>query len=129
MHVYACRPEAGPFYSCGCSFYAWFLLSVRFLVLFVIITLNCNVGEGMMNQKDRDGRSKVAHIIEITDDYKLVVDDQKNVDEPLHVLWWEHKEDEDKTIEVVLNRYTEELTLGSIKKIERAYLESGKDSK
>ncbi|EJS72309.1 DUF4901 domain-containing protein [Bacillus cereus] len=63
----------------------------------------------MMNQKDRDGRSKVAHIIEITDDYKLVVDDKKNVDEPLHVLWWEHKEDEDKTIEIVLNRYTEEL--------------------
>ncbi|MGH1283476.1 YcdB/YcdC domain-containing protein [Bacillus toyonensis] len=63
----------------------------------------------MMNPKDKEGRRKVAHIIEITDDYKLVVDDKKNVDEPVHVLWWEHKENEDKTIQVVLNRYTEEL--------------------
>ncbi|MBJ8051658.1 DUF4901 domain-containing protein [Bacillus cereus] len=60
----------------------------------------------MMDIKER---GKVAHIIEITDDYKLVVDDKSNVNEPLHVLWWENKEDGEKKIEVVLNRYTGEL--------------------
>ncbi|MBE7119699.1 YcdB/YcdC domain-containing protein [Bacillus cereus] len=63
----------------------------------------------MMNHKERERKKQVAHIIEITDDYRLVVDDQEGVDEPLHVLWWEHKEDGDKTIEFVLNRYTGEL--------------------
>ncbi|WP_265621873.1 hypothetical protein [Bacillus paramycoides] len=37
-------------------------------VFFVIITLNCNVGEGMMNQKDKERKEQVAHIIEIPDD-------------------------------------------------------------
>ncbi|PFL20570.1 DUF4901 domain-containing protein [Bacillus cereus] len=63
----------------------------------------------MMDIKEREGRGKVAHIIEITDGYKLVVDDKSNVNEPLHVLWWENKEDGEKKIEVVLNRYTGEL--------------------
>ncbi|OQR58151.1 YcdB/YcdC domain-containing protein [Bacillus sp. CDB3] len=63
----------------------------------------------MMDIKEREGRGKVAHIIEITDDYKLVVDDKSNVNEPLHVLWWENKDDGEKKIEVVLNRYTGEL--------------------
>jgi len=62
-----------------------------------------------MDIKEREGRGKVAHIIEITDGYKLVVDDKSNVNEPLHVLWWENKEDGEKKIEVVLNRYTGEL--------------------
>ncbi|MGE6348131.1 YcdB/YcdC domain-containing protein [Bacillus mycoides] len=63
----------------------------------------------MMNPKDKERKEQVAHIIEIPDGYRLVVDDKNSVDEPLHVLWWENKEDENKTIEVVLNRYTGEL--------------------
>ncbi|MES5892371.1 MULTISPECIES: YcdB/YcdC domain-containing protein [Bacillus cereus group] len=63
----------------------------------------------MMNPKDKERKEQVAHIIEIPDEYRLVVDDQEGVDDPLHVLWWEHKEDEEKTIEVLLNRHTGEL--------------------
>lgn len=60
----------------------------------------------MMNQKDKERKEKVAHIIEISDDYRLVVDDQEGVDDPYHLLWWEHKEDEEKTVQITLNRHT-----------------------
>lgn len=59
-----------------------------------------------MNQKDKERKEKVAHIIEISDDYRLVVDDQEGVDDPYHLLWWEHKEDEEKTVQITLNRHT-----------------------
>ncbi|WP_142322705.1 YcdB/YcdC domain-containing protein [Bacillus paramycoides] len=60
----------------------------------------------MMNQKDKERKKQVAHIIEITDDYRLVVDDKDGVDDPHHLLWWEHKEDVEKTIQISLNRHT-----------------------
>ncbi|MEI4708650.1 YcdB/YcdC domain-containing protein [Bacillus cereus] len=60
----------------------------------------------MMNQKDKERKEQVAHIIEIPDDYRLVVDDQEGVDDPYHLLWWEHKADEEKTIQITLNRHT-----------------------
>ncbi|HDR6284252.1 TPA: DUF4901 domain-containing protein [Bacillus cereus] len=59
-----------------------------------------------MNQKDKERKEQVAHIIEIPDDYRLVVDDQEGVDDPYHLLWWEHKADEEKTIQITLNRHT-----------------------
>ena len=49
----------------------------------------------MMNQKDIERKEQVAHMINIPDDYRLVVDDQEGVDDPYHLLWWEHKEDEE----------------------------------
>ena len=76
------------------------------LVLFVIITLKCNEGSGMMNQKDKERKERVAHIINIPDEYSLVVDDQEGVDDPYHLLWWEHKEDQERTIQITLNRHT-----------------------
>ncbi|MCU5379349.1 DUF4901 domain-containing protein [Bacillus cereus] len=60
----------------------------------------------MMNQKDKERKEQVAHMIDIPDDYRLVVDDQEGVDDPYHLLWWEHKEDEEKTIQITLNRHT-----------------------
>ncbi|MED1558331.1 YcdB/YcdC domain-containing protein [Bacillus paramycoides] len=60
----------------------------------------------MMNQKDKERKEQVAHIIEIPDEYSLVVDDQEGVDDPHHLLWWGHKEDEEKQIQISLNRYT-----------------------
>ncbi|KFM98578.1 putative propeptide PepSY amd peptidase M4 [Bacillus clarus] len=60
----------------------------------------------MMNQKDKERQEQVAHIIKIPDEYQLVVDDDQTVDEPLHVLWWEHKADEEKWIQISLNRHT-----------------------
>lgn len=74
--------------------------------MFVIITLNCNEGIGMMNQKDKERKEQVSHMINIPDDYRLVVDDQEGVDDPYHLLWWEHKEDEERTIQITLNRHT-----------------------
>ncbi|EJR52493.1 hypothetical protein IIM_03267 [Bacillus cereus VD107] len=59
-----------------------------------------------MNQKDKERKKQVAHIIEITDDYRLVVDDKEGVDDPHHLLWWEYKEDEEKAIQISLNRHT-----------------------
>ncbi|MGN4446508.1 YcdB/YcdC domain-containing protein [Bacillus cereus group sp. MYBK79-1] len=59
-----------------------------------------------MNQKDKERKEQVAHMIDIPDDYSLVVDDQEGVDDPYHLLWWEHKEDEEKTIQITLNRHT-----------------------
>ncbi|PEC84482.1 YcdB/YcdC domain-containing protein [Bacillus cereus] len=59
-----------------------------------------------MNQKDKERKEQVAHIINIPDDYRLVVDDQEGVDDPYHLLWWEHKEDEERTIQITLNRHT-----------------------
>lgn len=59
-----------------------------------------------MNQKDNERKEQVAHIIEIPDEYKLVVDDQEGVDDPHHLLWWGHKEDEEKQIQISLNRHT-----------------------
>ena len=47
-----------------------------------------------MNQKDKERKERVAHIINIPDEYSLVVDDQEGVDDPYHLLWWEHKEDQ-----------------------------------
>lgn len=74
--------------------------------MFVIITLNCNEGIGMMNQKDKERKEQVYHMINIPDDYRLVVDDQEGVDDPYHLLWWEYKEDEERTIQITLNRHT-----------------------
>ncbi len=59
-----------------------------------------------MNQKDKERKEQVAHIIDIPDDYRLVVDDQEGVDDPYHLLWWEHKEDGERTIQITLNRHT-----------------------
>ncbi|HFJ9401251.1 TPA: YcdB/YcdC domain-containing protein [Bacillus paranthracis] len=59
-----------------------------------------------MNQKDRERKEQVAHIINIPDDYRLVVDDQEGVDDPYHLLWWEHKADGERTIQITLNRHT-----------------------
>lgn len=60
----------------------------------------------MMNQKDKERKEQVVHIINIPDDYRLVVDDQEGVDDPYHLLWWEHKADEERTIRITLNRHT-----------------------
>ncbi|MFV8517670.1 YcdB/YcdC domain-containing protein [Bacillus sp. SBS7] len=60
----------------------------------------------MMNPKDKGRKEQVSHIINIPDDYRLVVDDQEGVDDPYHLLWWEHKEDEERTIQITLNRHT-----------------------
>ncbi|MDH4420524.1 DUF4901 domain-containing protein [Bacillus cereus] len=60
----------------------------------------------MMNQKNKERKEQVAHIIEIPDEYRLVVDDQEGVDDPYHLLWWEHKEGEEKTVQITLNRHT-----------------------
>ena len=59
-----------------------------------------------MNQKDKERKERVAHIINIPDEYSLVVDDQEGVDDPYHLLWWEHKEDQERTIQITLNRHT-----------------------
>ncbi|MFB5576813.1 YcdB/YcdC domain-containing protein [Bacillus cereus] len=59
-----------------------------------------------MNQKDKERKEQVVHIINIPDDYRLVVDDQEGVDDPYHLLWWEHKADEERTIQITLNRHT-----------------------
>ncbi|CUB13860.1 Peptidase propeptide and YPEB domain protein [Bacillus cereus] len=59
-----------------------------------------------MNHKDKERKEQVAHIINIPDDYRLVVDDQEGVDDPYHLLWWEHKADEERTIQITLNRHT-----------------------
>lgn len=59
-----------------------------------------------MNQKDKERKEQVVHIINIPDDYRLVVDDQEGVDDPYHLLWWEHKADEERTIRITLNRHT-----------------------
>ncbi len=59
-----------------------------------------------MNQKNKERKEQVAHIIEIPDEYRLVVDDQEGVDDPYHLLWWEHKEAEEKTVQITLNRHT-----------------------
>ncbi|WP_088028197.1 YcdB/YcdC domain-containing protein [Bacillus mobilis] len=68
----------------------------------------------MMNQKDKVRKEQVAHMIDIPDDYRLVVDDQEGVDDPYHLLWWEHKEDEERTIQITLNRHTGNLIEFSI---------------
>lgn len=60
----------------------------------------------MVNQKDKERKEHVAHIIEIPDEYRLVVDDQEGVDDPYHLLWWGHKDDEEKQIQITLNRHT-----------------------
>ncbi|GAB6435667.1 DUF4901 domain-containing protein [Bacillus luti] len=67
-----------------------------------------------MNQKDKERKEQVAHIINIPDDYRLVVDDQEGMDDPYHLLWWEHKEDEEKTVQITLNRHTGNLIEFSI---------------
>ncbi len=59
-----------------------------------------------MNQKDKERKEQVAHIMDIPDDYRLVVDDQEGVDDPYHLLWWEHKGDGERTIQITLNRHT-----------------------
>ncbi|KLA36053.1 hypothetical protein B4158_4346 [Bacillus cereus] len=40
-----------------------------------------------MNQKDKERKEQVAHIINIPDEYSLVVDDQEGGDDPYHLLW------------------------------------------
>ncbi|PFB29132.1 DUF4901 domain-containing protein [Bacillus cereus] len=68
----------------------------------------------MMNQKDKERKEQVAYMIDIPGDYRLVVDDQEGVDDPYHLLWWEHKEDEERTIQITLNRHTGNLIEFSI---------------
>ncbi|WP_459499365.1 YcdB/YcdC domain-containing protein [Bacillus sp. C1] len=63
----------------------------------------------MMNQKNEERKKQVAHMIEIPNEYHLVVDDQKTVADPFHVLFWEHQDDEEKHIRISLNRHTGEL--------------------
>ncbi|WP_410983601.1 YcdB/YcdC domain-containing protein [Bacillus cereus] len=62
-----------------------------------------------MNSKNEERKKQVAHIIEIPDEYHLVVDDQKTVDDPFHVLFWEHQDDAEKNIRISVNRHTGEL--------------------
>lgn len=62
----------------------------------------------MVNQKDEERKKQVAHIIEIPAEYHLVVDDQ-TVNEPFHVLFWEHQDNNEKNIRISLNRYTGKL--------------------
>ncbi|MDA1631934.1 YcdB/YcdC domain-containing protein [Bacillus cereus] len=78
----------------------------------------------MMNQKDKERKEQVTHMIDIPDDYRLVVDDQEGVDDPYHLLWWEHKEDEERTIQITLNRHTGNLIEFSID--DENYFSSGK---
>ncbi|PEJ07283.1 DUF4901 domain-containing protein [Bacillus wiedmannii] len=68
----------------------------------------------------------MAHMIDIPDAYRLVVDDQEGVDDPYHLLWWEHKEDEEKTIQITLNRHTGNLIEFSID--DKKYFSSGKEA-
>ncbi|HGH7176946.1 TPA: YcdB/YcdC domain-containing protein [Bacillus wiedmannii] len=79
-----------------------------------------------MNQKDKERKEQVAHMIDIPDAYRLVVDDQEGVDDPYHLLWWEHKEDEEKTIQITLNRHTGNLIEFSID--DKKYFSSGKEA-
>lgn len=58
----------------------------------------------MVNQKDKERKEHVAHIIEIPDEYRLVVDDQEGVDDPYHLLWWRHKDDEENQIQITFKR-------------------------
>ena len=74
--------------------------------MFVIITLKCNKRERYDESKDKERKERVAHIINIPDEYSLVVDDQEGVDDPYHLLWWEHKEGSGRTIQITLNRHT-----------------------
>ncbi|MEI4619137.1 YcdB/YcdC domain-containing protein [Bacillus cereus] len=62
-----------------------------------------------MNSKNEERKKQVAHIIGIPDEYHLVIDDQKTVDDPFHVLFWEHQDDAEKNIRISLNRHTGEL--------------------
>lgn len=79
-----------------------------------------------MNQKDKERKEQVAHMIDIPDDYRLVVDDQEGVDDPYHLLWWEHKDDEERTIQITLNRHTGNLIEFSID--DKKYFSSGKEA-
>lgn len=79
-----------------------------------------------MNQKDKERKEQVAHMIDIPDDFRLVVDDQEGVDDPYHLLWWEHKEDEERTIQITLNRHTGNLIEFSID--DKKYFSSGKEA-
>lgn len=67
-----------------------------------------------MNQKDKERKEQVAHMIDIPDDYRPVVDDQEGVDDPYHLLWWEHKANKEKQIRISLNRHTGNLIEFSI---------------
>jgi hypothetical protein len=80
----------------------------------------------MMNQKDKERKEQVAHMIDIPDEYRLVVDDQEGVDDPYHLVWWEHKEDEERTIQITLNRHTGNLIEFSID--DEIYFSSGKEA-
>ncbi|PGW38762.1 YcdB/YcdC domain-containing protein [Bacillus thuringiensis] len=79
-----------------------------------------------MNQKDKERKEQVAHIIEIPDEYSLVVDDQEGVDDPYHLLWWGHKDDEEKQIQITLNRHTDNLIEFRID--DGNYFSSGKEA-
>ncbi|MBY7128535.1 DUF4901 domain-containing protein [Bacillus sp. 8YEL33] len=79
-----------------------------------------------MNQKDKERKEQVAHMIDIPDEYRLVVDDQEGVDDPYHLVWWEHKEDEERTIQITLNRHTGNLIEFSID--DEIYFSSGKEA-
>lgn len=67
-----------------------------------------------MNQKDKERKEQVAHMIDIPDDYRPVVDDQEGVDDPYPLLWWEHKANKEKQIRISLNRHTGNLIEFSI---------------
>ncbi|MDM5156538.1 DUF4901 domain-containing protein [Bacillus sp. DX1.1] len=61
-----------------------------------------------MNKINEERKKQVAHIIEISNEYNLVVDD-KTVNEPFHLLFWEHQDNNEKQIHICLNRHTGEL--------------------
>ncbi|MEH6848255.1 MULTISPECIES: YcdB/YcdC domain-containing protein [Bacillus] len=69
----------------------------------------------MMNQVDRKRVQQVAHIVEIPNDYTLVVDEE-NVNEGAHLLWWEKRENPEEYMQVCLRKETGELMELSIHK-------------
>ncbi|MCM3735560.1 DUF4901 domain-containing protein [Bacillus cytotoxicus] len=68
-----------------------------------------------MNQVDRKRVQQVAHIVEIPDDYTLVVDEEK-LNEDVHSLWWEKQENPEGYIQVCFRKETGELMELSIHK-------------
>lgn len=60
-----------------------------------------------------ENRKKVAYLVTVPDDYKLVVDDIKN-DE--HILWWEQRENQEQYIHICFEEKTNQLIELSISK-------------
>lgn len=73
------------------------------------------MGEGMMEANDQKRKEQVAHIIEIPDEYVLVVDDEK-MNEKVHLLWWEKCGKPEESIQVCLRKEDGELLELSVRK-------------